>query len=329
MRTGRVVWSTTLVLLLAGCTSPPQPLALAVLESAPAAAAVAAAHVESYEVQVDGETATGLIAIPTVTPTTLVVLVHPWGGTAELHRAGLQALADAGVLAVAMEFRGDQGAFKVEAGVQDTVAATLDLQARHPTVDRTLLYGWSMGGEIVLLAVARAPAGTYDYVFEGAGVTDLTSLWVVFVAARPAIEHETGGTPFQVPDAYMQRSPIEHVDDLEDKGVARYFIIHGVGDTPVPVEQAERLYSRMADAGLPVSYYLVTMDKDAWVCTPAVILCAPTPPVGVANHEAGGLRLMQPFLDHRIDRLPDPPADPVRGTYDGNAGTYEPSDVGT
>jgi dienelactone hydrolase len=227
-----------------------------------------------------------------------------------------------------MEFRGEQGAFKVDAGVQDTVAATLDLQASHPAIDRTLLYGWSMGGEIALLAVAQAPPGTYDYVFEGAGVTDLTTLWAVFVAARPFIEHETGGTPLQVPDAYTRRSPIERMDDLKDKGVARYFIVHGAGDTPVPLEQAERLYSLMAEANLPVSYYLVTADKDAWVCTPALILCAPTPPVGLANHEAGGLRLMRPFLDHRIDRLPDPPTGPVRGTYDGNAGTYEPRDVG-
>ncbi len=227
-----------------------------------------------------------------------------------------------------MEFRGESDAFKIETGVQDTVAATLDLQAKHPTIDQTLLYGWSMGGGIALLAVAQAPPDTYDYVFEGAGVTDLTTLWVAFVGAQPFIEDETGGTPFQVPDAYAQRSPIDRVDDLQGKGVTRYFIIHGAGDTPVPVEQAERLYSRMAEAAMPVSYYLVTADKDAWVCTPAIILCAPTPPVGLANHEAGGLRLMQPFLDHRIDRLPDPPAGPVRGTYDGNAGTYEPSDVG-
>ena len=37
---------------------------------------------------------------------------------------------------------------------------------------------------------------------------------------------------------------------------------------------------------------------------------------------------MEPFLDHRIERLPDPATQAVRGTYDGDQGTYDPSDVG-
>ena len=286
------------------------------------------ARLEPFTVEVAGQQAFGVLAVPAGDPTTLVVLAHPWAVGTEVFHVDLQRLAHAGVLAVAMEFRGEADDFKVAAGVEDTVAATLALQAEYPSVDRTLLYGWSMGGEIALLAVAQAPAGTYDYVFEGAGVTDLAALWHAFVAARPAIEEETGGPPTDVPDAYRLRSPIERVAELKDKGIGRFFIVHGAGDAPVPVEQAERLYSRMADAGLPVSYYVVTKNQEPWLCTPVVTLCAPTPPMGVANHEAGGLRLMQPFLDHRIQRLPDPAGGPMRGTYDGETGSYEPSDVG-
>jgi dienelactone hydrolase len=286
------------------------------------------ARLEPFAVDVGGEEAVGLLAVPAGEPTTLVVLAHPWAVGTEVFHVDLQRLAHAGVLAVAMEFRGAADDFKVARGVEDTIAATLALQAQYPSVDRTLLYGWSMGGEIALLAVAQAPPGTYDYVFEGAGVTDLAALWHAFVAARPAIEEETGGTPTEVPEAYAARSPLERVPELQDKGVARFFIVHGAGDAPVPVEQAERLYARMADAGLPVSYYVVTTNEEPWLCTPVVTLCAPNPPMGVANHEAGGLRLMQPFLDHRIQRLPDPAGGPVRGTYDGEKGTYEPSDVG-
>jgi pimeloyl-ACP methyl ester carboxylesterase len=286
------------------------------------------ARIEAFELDVGGEAAHGLLAIPDGTPTTLVVLAHPWSTDAELFRPDLERLAGTGVLGVAMDFRGNTESFKVASGVADTVAATLALQRDHPSVDRTLLYGWSMGAEVAFLAVAEAPAGTYDYVFDGAGVTDLAALWHAFYAARPFIEAETGGTPTEVPAEYAWRSPVERVADLKDKGVARYFIVHGAGDAPVPVEQAERMFSRLSDAGLPVSYYVVTTNEEPWLCTPVVTVCTPNPPKGVANHEAGGPKLMRPFLDHRIERLPDPAAGAVRGTYEGDTGTYEPSDVG-
>ncbi|HJQ92771.1 MAG TPA: prolyl oligopeptidase family serine peptidase [Candidatus Thermoplasmatota archaeon] len=308
-----------LVALLAGCTGG---------AGADVARPGGPHRVEPFEIEVAGGSARGLVAIPEGTPTTLVVLAHPWSTGSELFRPDLERLAGTGVLGVAMDFRGEVDSFKVGAGVADTVAATLALQADHPSVDRTLLYGWSMGAEVAFLAVADAPAGTYDYVFDGAGVTDLAALWHSFYAARPFIEAETGGTPAEVPAEYARRSPVERVAELKDKGVARYFIVHGAGDAPVPVEQAERMYSGLAEAGLPVSYYVVTTNEEPWLCTPVVTVCAPNPPKGLANHEAGGPRLMRPFLDHRIERLPDPAAAAVRGTYEGDTGTYEPSDVG-
>lgn len=287
-----------------------------------------AAKLEEFSLDTPGGSARGLVAVPAGEPTTLIVLAHPWGAVADDYRADLEAMAAAGVLGVAMDFRGDRADFKVRAGVEDTVAATLALQNKYPSVDRTLLYGWSMGGQIAFLAVAAAPPGTYDYVFDGAGVTDLEALWHAFVPARPAIERETGGPPTDVPGEYKARSPVEKVAELKDKGVARYFIVHGAGDSPVPVEQAERLYSRMAEAGLPVTYYVVTTNQDPWVCSPVVTICIQGPPKGLANHEAGGLRLMKPLIDNRIARLPDPATGAVRGTYDGDTGRYEPPDVG-
>jgi dipeptidyl aminopeptidase/acylaminoacyl peptidase len=271
----------------------------------------------------------GFVGIPGSDPSTLVVLAHPWGTTADMYGNDLQQLAESGVLAVAMDFRGEPGDFKVRAGVEDTVSATLALQAAYPSIDRTLLYGWSMGGEVALLSAAVAPSGTYDYVFSGAGVTDLEALWNSFLYARPFVEQETGGPPDAVPVEYDVRSPVARVADYKDKGVARFFIVHGAGDAAVPVDQAERLYEAMADAGLPVSYYMVTANQDPWLCVPVVTLCAGSAPTGVANHEAGGLRLMRPFIDNRIERLPDPAQQAVRGTYDGDTGTYDPSDVGS
>jgi dipeptidyl aminopeptidase/acylaminoacyl peptidase len=311
--------TAALAVALAGCTAGTTP---------GAASAPGPAHVELFSLEAGGQRLTGLLGVPAdPAPTTLVVLGHPWLTGSDTFAADLQRLADGGVMAVALDYRGATEDFKVKSGAEDTVAATLALQAAHPSVDRTLLYGWSMGGEVAFVAVAAAPPGTFDYVFDGSGVSDLEALWHSFVAARPAIERETGGPPTQVPDAYRARSPVHRVPDLAGKGVARYFIVHGAGDSPVPVEQAERLYSALSDAGLAVSYYVVTMDQKPLVCTPVVTVCVDGPDKGVANHEAGGPRLMDPFLQHRIERLPDP-AGAVRGTYDGDSGAYEPSDVG-
>src|SRR5688572_2743767 len=69
-------------------------------------------RIEAFEVQVAGEPAHGLLAIPAGTPTTLVVLAHPWATGAELFRPDLERLAGGGVLAVAMDFRGEADAFK-------------------------------------------------------------------------------------------------------------------------------------------------------------------------------------------------------------------------
>src|SRR5688500_18758528 len=101
--------------LLAGCT------AGADLD---AAALAGGARVEAFEVDVAGEPARGLVAVPAGAPTTLVVLAHPWATGADLFRPDLERLAQSGVLAVAMDFRGETDAFKVAAGVADTVAAT-------------------------------------------------------------------------------------------------------------------------------------------------------------------------------------------------------------
>lgn len=307
------------ILLLAGCAAP---------MPSTSGEDWGPVRAETYELEVGGQTATGILALPSRQPTTLVVLAHPWGSTAEALRPDLLDLASTGVLAVAMDFRGAPEEFKVRTGVEDTLAATFALQDEFPSVDRTLLYGFSMGGEIALLAATLAPAGTYDYVFSGAGVTDLEGLWHSFLYVRPFLERETGGPPTDVPAEYDVRSPIDQVAGLKDKGIARFFLVHGAGDAPVPVEQAERLYDAMQQAGLPVSYYVVTTNRDPWLCIPVVTVCAGSTPSGVANHEAGQMRLMRPFIENRIERLPDPEAKAVRGTYDGDSGTYEPSDVG-
>jgi dienelactone hydrolase len=277
----------------------------------------------ALRLQVDGEEATGLVAVPQGVPTTLVLVAHGWGGDAALHRPDLEAMAAHGALAAAMDFRGPTMAFKVMAGVADTNAAALALQREYPEVDRTMVYGWSMGGEVALLAPLAVPPGTYDYVFSGAGVMDLTTFWHEWPLARPAIENETGGTPAEASAAYGDRSPEVRAGAIAQRGLARVFLVQAAADSTVPLEHAERVFAALQEAGQPVSYYVVTKDRTD-VCL--VSQCQPqTLPAG---HDAGQFRLLRPFIEHRIDRLPDPAQPAVRGTYDGETGEYDPSDVG-
>ena len=274
----------------------------------------------ALELMVAGELATGLVAVPRGDPAALVAVAHGWGGAAESHRDDLVQLARDGALAFAMDYRGERGAFNVRTGVEDTLAATHAFQQEHPGL-LTMVYGWSMGGEVALLAALQAPPGTFDYVFASAGVMDLASFWHEAPLARPAVEAEAGGTPTEVPEAYAARSPLLHAAGIAEAGVRRVFLVHGAGDWIVPVEHAERMYQALADAGQPVSYYAATKDRTS-ACAGKVCLLSP------AGHDAGRYELVQPLLEHRIDGLPDPDQPAVRGTYDAHTGQYDPSDVG-
>jgi dipeptidyl aminopeptidase/acylaminoacyl peptidase len=279
--------------------------------------------IHDFHLTVDGQDATGLLAVPEGSPTTLVVVAHGWTTDAAFHRPDLAALAQAGALGVAMDYRGPRTAFKVATGVEDTVAATLRLQAVYPGIERTLLYGWSMGGEIALLAPLAAPAGTYDYVFSGAGVLDLASTWQDTAWLRADVERETGGTPAERPAEYAQRSPVARAGELPGLGVARVFLVHGVADDVVAIGQSQRMHDALEEAGVPVSSYAVTRDR-AGACDPVGCTQADAP----AGHLAGRMGVSWPFLLNRIDRAPDPSAPSLRGTYDAAAGDYAPSDIG-
>ena len=278
--------------------------------------------VQELHLVIEGQDATGLLAVPEGQPTALVVVAHGWTGDAAFHRQDLERIAEAGALAVAMDYRGLPSAFKVRAGVVDTVAATLLVQQAYPGLNRTLLYGWSMGGQVALLAPLEAPPGTYDYVFAGAGVTDLGTLWAQNPVARPAVERETGGAPADDAAPYVERSPVSRAAELADLGIARVFLLHGEADPIVPLDHSERMYEALKAAGVPVSYYVVTRNS-SMACDP--LACQEV--AGAGDHFAGRLEPMWPFLQRRLQPASDPVQPALRGTYDAYAGTYEPGDT--
>lgn len=229
-------------------------------------------HIESYSVHVGLVAAEGYVALPTdIRPTTLVVLAHGCCGALDPTAVaegwgGMAALAQQGAAVVGMNYRG-RGGWDVMNGSQDLVAATLDLQARLP-INRTILYGVSMGGEVSGIALASRP-DLFDYWVDTFGVTNLPEEFLALGAApgiRPDptnlrnpigswILDETGGTPgVSSPEAWRDRSPALLASRMV--GLKRAYIAHGLGDLVVPASQSIEMFDALTAAHIPASLAL-------------------------------------------------------------------------
>jgi dipeptidyl aminopeptidase/acylaminoacyl peptidase len=132
-----------------------------------------------------------------------------------------------GYVVVAPEYRGSVGYGRAlydaidygGAEVDDVVTAVGVLTAGYPHVDprRIGIIGWSHGGMIALLAIFREPT-TFTAAAAIAPVTNL-----LHRLARRGVERQRrlidphnrfGGPPSERPDAYLERSPLFHVDRL-------------------------------------------------------------------------------------------------------------------
>ncbi len=133
-----------------------------------------------------------------------------------------------GYVVIAPEYRGSIGYGKAfydaidygGAEVDDVVQVAQVLTQRYPVVDpeRIGIIGWSHGGMIALLAVARHPAR-----FQAvAALVPVTNLF--HRLARKGVDGQLraidpqnrfGGTPAEQPASYRERSPLFHVDKLQ------------------------------------------------------------------------------------------------------------------
>ncbi|MQA31714.1 MAG: prolyl oligopeptidase family serine peptidase [Luteitalea sp.] len=133
-----------------------------------------------------------------------------------------------GFVVIAPEYRGSVGYGRrfydaIDYGgaeVNDVVAAAGVLALRYPVVDpsRIGIIGWSHGGLITLLSVFRSP-GTFK---AAAAMVPVTNLF--HRLARKGVERQRramdpqnrfGGSPWERPEAYLDRSPLFHVDRLQ------------------------------------------------------------------------------------------------------------------
>lgn len=239
-----------------------------------------------YSVPVNGAPADGLLALPdSSAPTQLVVYAHGYGNHVDNWTTHLLDAADRGAVAVAMDYG---TTFQLQEGADETVAATLDLLAAYPTLTEVFLLGISMGGAVSGMALAQAPAGTYDYWVDVEGVSTLTETWAeaegVGHPAAAEIETECGGTPFDAPVAYVHRSPAFHAAEMKFNGLRAAVVVHGVNDGLVPYDQGRQMAAAVAGAAIPVDVYNVLRgDPDELGTTGTGALGLPNP-LNLAGH---------------------------------------------
>jgi pimeloyl-ACP methyl ester carboxylesterase len=241
--------------------------------------------VKALSLPVAGETATGRYALPAADADTLVVFAHGYGH----HSASWidhmrKAAADHGVVAVAMDYRGTyeeknedgsttvRGWF-VKEGAADMIAATEFFQQRCSSIDETVLFGVSMGGNSSGLALARAGAMSegndplFDYWFDVEGAVNVVETYLGASALAPAnafaanakadIEAEVGGTFTDDPAGYQDLAVVSHMDEIEASGVKGVAVIHALEDGLVPYNQAREIASELGSRSIPTEMYTI------------------------------------------------------------------------
>jgi acetyl esterase/lipase len=243
-------------------------------------------EVKTLTVPVGEETATGRYALPDAPPTTLVVFAHGYSHHSESWIEHMRkAAADHGVLAVAMDYRGtyeqenEDGSVTVRGwfvkeGAEDMIAATQMFQSLCPSIDQTVLFGVSMGGNASGLALARAaeekaPDGgsLFDYWFDVEGAVNVVETYAGASVLAPAnefatfakadIEDEMNGTPADDPEGYADLAVVSHIDEIAASGVQGIAVIHALEDGLVPYNQAREMVAELVPTQIPLEVYTV------------------------------------------------------------------------
>ena len=194
-----------------------------------------------------------------------------FSGLVDADRSICTDLAKLGFVVAASYYRGEGGsAGIVEAckGEVDDVEALLIALKQQPYIDATKIaaVGASHGGCVTLSLAIRRPE--MRVAVDLAGPADWATLynWMADQAARgepfcaqigrtdckklhqdmlAQLRTGLGGTPAQVPNAYAERSPIQHLGDLK---VPTLFI-QGTDDVIVNLDQTCRKRTALTNAG--------------------------------------------------------------------------------
>ena len=198
----------------------------------------------------DAESQFGELFLPSGDPRATIVLVHggSWQDDTDLGlvRPMARDLAREGYAVWNVEYRrvgedggGWPGTFEDVGAAVDHVAV---MAAEHPVdPERVIVVGHSAGGTLALWAGGRPDGVRPLGVVSLAGFTDLEACVQEDLLAG-ACSRVLGGTPAEVPDRYLQASPLQRLPI----DVAQV-LVHGADDEIVPVRQSVQ-YAAAAEA---------------------------------------------------------------------------------
>lgn len=210
----------------------------------------------------------------------LVVLIHGGGwisGEKTTYRDEAVWLASQGYAAACVGYRlAPLSPFP--AAVQDVQAFIRFVrdQAADYAIDpqRIVAFGNSAGGHLASMTGlcpheldTNRPAERPNSVVSLCGISDLRNYETThFPLAFTFLEQFLGGPERDMPDRYVQASPVTYVAE----GAPPFVIVHGTDDEVVPVEQSRELYSALCTCGVPAQLHEFVGEGhsytyDAWL----------------------------------------------------------------
>lgn len=191
----------------------------------------------------------------------LVIDVHggPHGAHGYTFNIGAQVLAANGILVVTSNPRGSSGygrefgeAVRGDWGGEDwrDLQAVVDEVESRPYVDvsRTGIYGYSYGGYMTSWAIGQTDR--FKAAVCGAPVFHLHSFYGTSDIGHVFGESQWGGTPLEVGDWMVERSPSTHIH----KAVTPTLIVHGEADDRCPIGQGEEMFVGLLKVGCETEF---------------------------------------------------------------------------
>lgn len=191
-------------------------------------------------------------------PFPAVLMIHggAWASGSRSHMAGHALfLANHGYAVAAISYR-FAPTYRFPAQLEDCQDALnwLGKHAQEFQIDPARIAGWghSAGGHLACLVASTQSASTPSQpllkaVVAGAAPCDFTN--------EPLRSHRLafflGGSRAEKPGTYENASPVAHVTAK----CPPIFFFHGTDDTVVPIIQAQVMYDKLTNLGIPTVFY--------------------------------------------------------------------------
>jgi dipeptidyl aminopeptidase/acylaminoacyl peptidase len=194
----------------------------------------------------------------------------PTGASVLTFNAGEQVMAANGYLLLEPNFRGSSGRGEKFATANQNdwgggdykddmsgVQAIVDKGWADP--DRLGAFGWSYGGYMTMWIDTQTDK--FKAISPGAGLPDLISMYAQTDIHKYLTEFENEKTPWDNFQEYWDHSPLKFVNNVKTPTM----ILHGQGDTRVPIPQSEEFYRALYDRHIPVEYVTYPRENHGFV----------------------------------------------------------------